>query len=110
MTQIRLQDLNLQKLKLGYPLRLELGERDLKNGFFTLVRRDTLEHIKVEDISNLVELINNLLIDIQTNLYNRALLRRDSMIYTAHNYEEFKTLSNTKPGFIKINWCGDVEC
>lgn len=64
----------------GYPLRLELGERDLKNGFFTLVRRDTLEHIKVEDISKLMDTINNLLNDIQTNLYNRALLRRDSMI------------------------------
>ena len=94
----------------GYPLRLELGERDLKNGFFTLVRRDTLEHIKVEDISKLMDTINNLLNDIQTNLYNRALLRRDSMIYTAHNYEEFKTIANTKSGFIKINWCGDVAC
>ena len=42
--------------------------------------------------------------------YNRALKRRDSMIYEASNFEEFIEIANTKPGFIKINWCGDVAC
>ena len=30
--------------------------------------------------------------------------------YTAHTYEEFKELADTKPGFIKMMWCGDEAC
>ncbi len=93
----------------GYPIRIELGERDLKNNEVTLVRRDTLEKIKVkyEDIISNVE---NLLNDIQTNMFNKAKLRRDTMLYSASTYEEFKDIANNKPGFIKINWCGDTSC
>ncbi|MGB4627820.1 MAG: His/Gly/Thr/Pro-type tRNA ligase C-terminal domain-containing protein, partial [Erysipelotrichaceae bacterium] len=94
----------------GYPIRIELGKRDLASGFITLVRRDTLERIQVTDYHNLVNIINDLLEDIQKNLYNRAKLRRDSMIYQAHTFDEFKSIAKTKPGFIKINWCGDEAC
>ena len=93
----------------GYPIRVEVGPRDLANGVVTLARRDTFEkvQVKVEDVVNEV---NRLLIEIQDNLYNRALERRNSMIYEASNFEEFIEIANTKPGFIKINWCGDVAC
>src|SRR5574344_352511 len=94
----------------GYPIRLELGARDLNEGFMTLVRRDTLEKIKVHKDDNIIEVINSLLTDIQNNLYNKALLRRNSMLYEAHNYNEFKDIAMHKPGFIKINWCGDEAC
>lgn len=93
----------------GYPIRLELGPRDLEAGIVTLVRRDTLEKVSVS-FDKVIETIKNLLEEIQTNLYNRALERRNSMLYTASTYEEFKNIAKTKPGFIKINWCGDVAC
>ena len=32
------------------------------------------------------------------------------MIYEANNYEEFGEIANNKPGFIKTNWCGNVDC
>lgn len=94
---------------MGYPIRLEIGARDLKNGVITLVRRDTLEKItcKVEDIATLIP---DILEDIQKNLYDRALKRRDSMIYEATNYQEFREIATSKPGFIKANWCGCVTC
>lgn len=93
----------------GFPIRIEIGPRDLANGLVTLVRRDTLEKIqvKVEDVINKVSV---LLSDIQQNLYNRAEKRRDSMIYEAKNYEEFTDIAMNKSGFIKTNWCGDVAC
>ena len=93
----------------GYPIRLELGKRDMEAKKVTLVRRDTLEKIEVS-FDKIVEQIQNLLEDIQKNLYNRALKRRDSMLYEANTYEEFKTIAKEKPGFIKINWCGDTVC
>lgn len=94
----------------GYPIRIEIGERDLKSGYITLVRRDTLEKIKVENFVNIDIILNNLFIEIQDNLYNRALERRNSMIYTTSCFDEFKDIANKKPGFIKTNWCGSREC
>jgi len=93
----------------GYPIRIELGPRDLKENLVTLVRRDTLEKIQVE-IDKINEVIPELLEKIQENLYNRALKRRDSMLYTAQTFDELKSISMTKPGFILVDWCGSVEC
>ena len=93
----------------GYPIRLELGKRDLENGKVTIVRRDTLEKINV-DYNDVVDKINELLVDIQNDMYNHAKVRRDEMIYEASTYEELKNIAETKPGFIKINWCGNVTC
>ncbi len=93
----------------GYPIRLELGARDLEAGLVTLVRRDTLEKIQVplEDVTTKIE---ELLENIQENLYNRALERRNTMLYEANTYEDFKNIAMNKPGFIKINWCGNMAC
>ena len=41
---------------------------------------------------------------------HRALERRNSMLYDANTWEEFMAIANQKPGFIKVNWCGDVSC
>ena len=74
-----------------------------------MVRRDTFEKIQVK-VEDVVSEVEKLLVDIQNNLYERALKRRESMTYEASNYEEFTEIANNKPGFIKVNWCGDVAC
>lgn len=93
----------------GYPIRIEIGSRDLENNEVTVVRRDTLEKIKFNP-SEVVDKLPQIFNDIQQNMYNRALKRRDRMIYEAKDYEEFTNIANTKPGFIKANWCGDISC
>lgn len=93
----------------GYPVRIEVGPRDLENNEVTIVRRDTLEKIKFNK-DDLVNNLDDLFQDIQKSMYDKALKRRDSMIYEANTYEEFTNIANTKPGFIKTNWCGNVEC
>lgn len=93
----------------GYPIRIEIGSRDLENNEVTVVRRDTLEKIKFNP-SEVVDKLPQIFNDIQQNMYNRALKRRDRMIYEAKDYEEFTNIANTKPGFIKANWCGDIAC
>ena len=92
----------------GYPIRLEIGTRDLENGECTLVRRDTREKItcKLEDIESSIP---TLLDTIQKDMYDRALERRNSMLYEAKTYDELKECAE-KPGFSKINWCGNYEC
>ena len=76
----------------GYPIRVEIGPRDLENNSVTLVRRDTLEKITVAT-TDVIEKIKFLLEDIQTNLYNHALKRRDEMIYNLNTYEELTEMS-----------------
>lgn len=93
----------------GYPIRLELGARDLENDEVTLVRRDTLEKKKIS-FKDVITQIKELLTIIQADMYKKAKTRRDSMIYEAKSYDELKEIASTKPGFIKINWCGKTEC
>lgn len=93
----------------GYPIRIELGKRDLEKNLVTLVRRDTREKVTVT-FENILSKIKELMEEIQHDLYEKAKIRRDSMIYDAKTYEELTTIANTKPGFIKINWCGNVAC
>ncbi len=93
----------------GYPIRIELGKRDLENNNVTVVRRDTLEK-QVIEYNNIIPTINELLEVIQKDMYERAKKRRDSMIYNANTYDELKDIAKNKPGFIKINWCGNEAC
>ena len=94
----------------GIPIRIEIGPRDLENGKVVLVRRDTREKIEIDINSNIVETIINLMNDIQNNLYNRALERRNKQTYIAHNLDEMTDIMNKHPGFIKAMWCGDLAC
>ena len=94
----------------GYPIRIELGKRDLENNIVTLVRRDTLEKIQVT-FEEIILKVKELLETIQNDMLKRATIRRDSMIYEANNYDELREIATTKDGgFTKINWCGNVEC
>ncbi len=93
----------------GYPIRVEIGKRDLKEGLVTIVRRDTLEKIKVPT-DEVVMKVSELLINIQNDMYQRALKRRSSMIYEASNYEEMTKIAKEQPGFIFTNWCGNEAC
>lgn len=94
----------------GYPLRIEIGPRDLKENLVTLVRRDNLQKIKVEaNVEKIKNTSLNTLSLIQEKLYNKALKRRNDMLYKASTYEELKEVI-TKPGFVLIPWCGKKEC
>lgn len=92
----------------GYPIRIEVGKRDLKDGVVTIVRRDTLKKEQVS-IDDAVIRVNELLINIQNDMYDNALKRRDEMTYNATSKKEFEEFVK-KPGFTYANWCGDEAC
>ena len=94
----------------GIPVRIEIGQRDLKENKITFVRRDTREKIVEQADINMVEYVKGLLENIQSNLYNRALKRREELTYECTDLEEVKKIMDTKPGFVKAMWCGDEEC
>ncbi len=92
----------------GVPVRLAVGERDLENGTVEIARRDTLtkETLPFDGIEAHIE---QLLADIQENIYRKALAFRDGMITKVDSYDEFKQLLETKGGFFLCHWDGTAE-
>ena len=75
-----------------------------------MVRRDTREKINVFINDDVVSRVKTLLNDIQNNLYNIALERRNEMTYVAKSMDEMKEIISNHPGFVKAMWCGNKEC
>ena len=92
----------------GVPVRIAIGERDLANGTVELARRDTLtkETVAIEGIENLIE---TLLEDIQTNLFERAKQRTQNLTTKVDSFEDFKKVLDEKTGFILAHWDGTPE-
>jgi prolyl-tRNA synthetase len=91
----------------GIPVRIAIGERDLASGTVEVARRDELtkEVLPIEGIENNIE---NLLKEIQDNLYKKALARREESTQQVDTYEEFKKALD-KGGFIYAHWDGTPE-
>jgi prolyl-tRNA synthetase len=92
---------------IGVPVRLAIGARDLENGTVEVARRDTKEKSsqQLEGIENYIE---QLLIDIQQSMYNKALAFRDANIRKADTWEQFLKMIE-EPGFIYAHWDGTGE-
>ena len=89
-------------------MRIVIGPNDLENGTFEVARRDTLtKEVVSKDI--VINYINDLLISMQKDIYDKALSFRDAHITTADNFEEFKDLLHNKGGFIAAHWDGTSE-
>ena len=91
----------------GVPVRLVLGARDLENGTIEVMRRDTLEK-ETRSIEGVSEYVEQLLEDIQKNIFEKAKAYRDSRIYECDNYEEFKERVKDG-GFFLCHWDGTAE-
>lgn len=91
----------------GVPVRLVLGARDIENGTIEVMRRDTLEKESVA-IDGIEEYVINLLDEIQSNIYTKALSYRLSKTVKVDTWDEFKKQIE-KGGFILAHWDGTTE-
>ncbi|MBW4888894.1 proline--tRNA ligase [Mucilaginibacter sp. HMF5004] len=92
----------------GIPLRVAIGGRDLANGTVELARRDTKTKETVQQ-AGLAEMIDGLLVEIQANIYQKALNFRTENTREANTYDEFKKMLDETPGFISAHWDGTPE-
>ena len=92
----------------GVPIRLGIGPKDIEKGTVELARRDNLtkSFIPQDDLASHVK---NLLSEIQSNLFDRALAFRDSHITVCDSYTDFKKVLDSKGGFISAHWDGTEE-
>lgn len=91
----------------GVPVRLAIGARDLENETVELMRRDTLEKetLSLEGIASHIE---KLLVEIQDNIYQKALSYREAKTVKVDTYDEFKKQIE-EGGFILAHWDGTPE-
>ena len=92
----------------GVPVRVALGARDLENGLVEIARRDTKEKQNVS-VESTVAHIQQLLVDIQQNLFNRAKAYRDEHTTKVDTWEDFVSILDGKGGFIAAHWDGTAE-
>ena len=92
----------------GVPVRIALGERDMKNNVVEIARRDTKEKISIS-MDGLANTVAVLLNEIQQNIYNKAKVYRDSNITKADTWKDFESFLDNKGGFISAHWDGTAE-
>lgn len=91
----------------GVPVRLAIGARDLQNDTVEVHRRDTLEK-KTVSLEGIDKYIEELLVDIQNNIYQKALDFRSSRVEKCDSWEEFKE-KITQGKFLLCHWDGTAE-
>ena len=92
----------------GVPLRIAIGPKDLENNTVELARRDTLTK-SVINIDVISKTIKDLLVEIQNDLFTKALDFRNTHVTEVDNFEDFKSVLETKTGFISAFWDGSSE-
>jgi prolyl-tRNA synthetase len=92
----------------GVPVRVTLGARDLQNNMVEIARRDTKEKesISTEILGSHIE---KLLVEIQDNMYQKALAFRTERTTSVDTWEAFEKVLDEKGGFIAAHWDGTAE-
>jgi prolyl-tRNA synthetase len=92
----------------GVPVRLAIGARDLDAGMVEVVRRDTKQKMSLP-LADIVASVDQLLTDIQTNIYERAKSFRATHTTRVDSYDEFKRMLDEEPGFLLAHYDGTSE-
>jgi len=92
----------------GVPVRIAFGARDLENNTVEVARRDTLEKQTVSQ-DDVVDFIEDLLNQIQENLFEKAIEYRSSHTTEVSTFDEFKEAIENKGGFVLAHWDGTEE-
>lgn len=94
--------------KMGVPVRIAIGERDLENNSVEVARRDTKEKqsFSLENINiSVIELLD----DIHNAMFLKAKKFRDEHITEVNSWQEFQEVLQNKAGFISAHWDGTEE-
>jgi prolyl-tRNA synthetase len=92
----------------GVPVRIEIGPKDVAKGQAVLVRRDTREKEFVPR-ERVGERLGELMVEIQDELYRRAVAFRESNTHRVDDYETFKESLAARGGFHLAHWDGTPE-
>jgi len=92
----------------GVPVRIAVGTRDMQHGTVEIARRDIQTKETVSQ-AGLADRVEQLLEDIQQQIYQKAAVYREANTVTVDTYEAFKQVLEEKGGFISAHWDGTAE-
>jgi prolyl-tRNA synthetase len=94
----------------GVPLRIEIGPRDVANQSAALARRDIPGKAGKSFVptSQLVNRVAEVLEEIHTNLYEKALAFRKANTHEPKDYADLRQI--VQGGWAYAWWCGSSEC
>jgi prolyl-tRNA synthetase len=93
----------------GYPIRIEIGPRDIEYNQAVAVRRDKLEK-ETLSLDTIEDTIAQMLDNMQKELFEKAKAHREANTYIVEDYEQYKKDLPNRPGFAKMMWCGERAC
>jgi len=93
----------------GIPVRLEIGPRDMEQGVCVLVSRVTGEK-RIIAQTKLVEEVKRMLVDVQQNMFQRALQFQTEHLYVVDTVTEMKQQLEQQRGFLLAGWCSSHTC
>ncbi|MCS7138146.1 MAG: proline--tRNA ligase [Candidatus Caldarchaeum sp.] len=94
--------------KMGVPVRVEVGPREVAENKATVFRRDTLEKTLVE-VDELEKTVSVLLEAIDKNLAEKSWRIMRQMVVDASSVDEVKKVISERE-IARICWCGSFEC
>jgi prolyl-tRNA synthetase len=92
----------------GVPVRIAIGPRDIEQNSVEIARRDTLEKTTIGS-DGITEYIQNLLGEIQDNIYRKALNFKSENTFYIDKWSEFLEIIDGQGGFIMAHWDGTSE-
>ncbi|MEG0779248.1 MAG: proline--tRNA ligase [Oscillospiraceae bacterium] len=93
----------------GVPLRVEIGPKDMEKNQCVIARRDNGEKTFVS-LDTLEDTVRGLLDAVHDNMFAMAKKNLDDNTFAVNTLAEAKEITNTKGGFLKTKWCGDLAC
>lgn len=93
----------------GVPVRVEVGPKDVEKGSVAVARRDMPGKAGKAFVpqEGLTERLEQLLVEIQQGLYDRALRFREERTADVSNYDELK--QQVERGFARAYWAGTTD-
>jgi len=91
----------------GVPMRMEIGPRDVESNMVVVARRDNGEKKSIYR-DKVKDEISNLLVKIQSELFDQAKNFRDSNTHVVETYEDFKDIIKFG-GFVRCGWDGSEK-
>lgn len=93
----------------GVPLRIEIGQQEVKQHKITAVRRDSGEKIILAN-NNIQANIDKLLESIHNDLFLRHKKFTQERTFNVDNLSNFQKIISKDPGFLRSGWCGQLKC
>ncbi len=92
----------------GVPLKIEVGEREVASGSFSIKTRFSGEKavLKLQEAAE----ISNILADIQKDMFDKAKKDMDARIVIEKRKENFVATLKESTAVIKSAWCNTEEC